>query len=106
MFQLRGKLVAKYLFQSYEAFGALTNVFGLLFYSCILGASDFCEYCRNNDNVVVMPLLEMLYQASARTQNQIMMLIVLLIMSQGETFNANVHKIQIPQQIFWYKREY
>ena len=104
-----GKLVAKVSFSElYEAFGrALTNdISVLLFYSCILCASDFCEYCLNNDNVevVVMPLLEMLYQASARTQNQIyMMLIVLLIMSQGETFNANVHKIQIPQQIFWYK---
>ena len=79
----------------------------LLFYSCILGASDFCEYCLNNDNVevVVMPLLEMLYQASARTQNQIyMILIVLLIMSQGEIFNANVNKIQITQQISWIKK--
>ena len=104
-----GKLVAKVSFtELYETFGrALTNdISVLLFYSCILGASDFCEYCLNNDNVevVVMPLLEMLYQASARTQNQIyMILIVLLIMSQGEIFNANVHKIQIPQQISWYK---
>lgn len=104
-----GKHVAKISFpELYETFGrALTNdISVLLFYSCILGASDFCEYCLNNDQVevVVMPLLEMLYQASSRTQNQIyMILIVLLIMSQGETFNANVHKIHISHQISWYK---
>jgi hypothetical protein len=41
-----------------------------------------------------MPILEMLYNASKKTSNQIyMLLIILLILSQDSTFNASVHKL-------------
>lgn len=41
-----------------------------------------------------MPVLEMLYHASKRTPNQIyMLLIILLVLSQDASFNANVHKL-------------
>lgn len=41
-----------------------------------------------------MPILEMLYNASRKTSNQIyMLLIILLILSQDSTFNASVHKL-------------
>lgn len=42
----------------------------------------------------LLPLLELLYCAPRRTHNQIyMLLIILLILSQDSSFNANVHKI-------------
>lgn len=45
----------------------------------------------------LIPILEMLYNASRRTPNQIyMLLIILLILSQDLSFNATIHKLVIP----------
>jgi hypothetical protein len=52
-----------------------------------------------------MPILEMLYNASRKTSNQIyMLLIVLLILSQDSTFNASVHKLVLPSVPWYHER--
>jgi hypothetical protein len=51
----------------------------------------------------LLPLLELLYGASRRSPNQIyMLLIILLILSQDASFNANVHKLMLPG-VPWYR---
>lgn len=77
----------------------------LLLYSLIHGNPAFLEYLlvRADLDTLLMPLLEMLYTASRRTPNQIyMLLIILLILSQDASFNANVHKLVLPG-VPWYK---
>ncbi|XP_044444438.1 dymeclin-like [Triticum aestivum] len=68
----------------------------LLLYSLVHGNCDFQEYVlvRTDLDSLLMPIFEMLYDASRKTSNQIyMLLITLLILSQDSTFNASVHKL-------------
>ncbi|CAI5505919.1 unnamed protein product [Closterium sp. Naga37s-1] len=77
----------------------------LLLYSLIHGNSAFLDYClvRSDLDTLIMPLLEMLYNAPRRTSNQMyMLLIILLILSQDASFNANVHKL-ILSSVPWYQ---
>eukprot|EP00245_Coleochaete_scutata_P002264 TRINITY_DN1297_c0_g2_i1.p1 TRINITY_DN1297_c0_g2~~TRINITY_DN1297_c0_g2_i1.p1 ORF type:complete len:518 (+),score=93.00 TRINITY_DN1297_c0_g2_i1:66-1556(+) len=77
----------------------------LLLYSLVHANPSFLEYVlvRTDLDTLLMPLLEMLYNASCRTPNQIyMLLIILLILSQDASFNANVHKLVLPG-VPWYK---
>lgn len=77
----------------------------LLLYSLVHGNADFLEYVlvRTDLDTLLMPILEILYNAPTRTSNQIyMLLIILLILSQDSTFNASVHKLMLPN-VTWYK---
>lgn len=77
----------------------------LLLYSLVHGNSDFLEYVlvRTDLDTLLMPILEMLYNASRRTSNQIyMLLIILLILSQDSSFNASIHKLILPS-VPWYQ---
>ncbi|KNA10632.1 hypothetical protein SOVF_142540, partial [Spinacia oleracea] len=77
----------------------------LLLYSLVHGNADFLEYVlvRTDLDTLLMPILEILYNAPKRTSNQIyMLLIILLILSQDSTFNASVHKLMLPN-VPWYK---
>ncbi|OEL23641.1 Dymeclin [Dichanthelium oligosanthes] len=57
------------------------------------------------DGPVLMPILEMLYNASRKTSNQIyMLLIILLILSQDSTFNSSVHKLVLPAVPWYHER--
>lgn len=95
-------------------FGALFDTIGmclvddrstLLLYSLVHGNPSFLEYVlvRTDLDALLLPLLQMLYNAPSRTANQIyMLLIVLLILSQDASFNANIHKLVLPA-VPWYK---
>ncbi|GBG64367.1 hypothetical protein CBR_g41568 [Chara braunii] len=77
----------------------------LLLYSLVHSNRSFLEYVlvRTDLDTLLMPLLEMLYKASKCTSNQIyMLLIVLLILSQDASFNANVHKLVLAS-VPWYR---
>eukprot|EP01018_Ginkgo_biloba_P004035 Gb_15046 [translate_table: standard] len=77
----------------------------LLLYSLVHGNSDFLEYVlvRTDLDTLLMPVLEMLYDAPRRTSNQIyMLLIILLILSQDSSFNASIHKLVLPS-VPWYQ---
>ncbi|XP_048497320.1 uncharacterized protein LOC104906681 isoform X2 [Beta vulgaris subsp. vulgaris] len=77
----------------------------LLLYSLVHGNADFLEYVlvRTDLDTLLMPILEILYNAPRRTSNQIyMLLIILLILSQDSTFNASIHKLILPS-VPWYK---
>ncbi|EEC71562.1 hypothetical protein OsI_03918 [Oryza sativa Indica Group] len=79
----------------------------LLLYSLVHGNCDFQEYVlvRTDLDTLLMPILEMLYNASRKTSNQIyMLLIVLLILSQDSTFNASVHKLVLPSVPWYHER--
>ncbi|KAL6845239.1 hypothetical protein ACP4OV_024734 [Aristida adscensionis] len=90
----------------YDALGTCLNDESsvLLLYSLVHGNCDFQEYVlvRTDMDTLLMPILEMLYNASRKTSNQIyMLLIILLILSQDSTFNASVHKLVLPS-VPWY----
>ncbi|XP_073005545.1 uncharacterized protein [Typha latifolia] len=77
----------------------------LLLYSLVHGNCDFLEYVlvRTDLDTLLMPILEMLYNASRRTSNQIyMLLVILLILSQDSSFNASIHKLILPN-VPWYQ---
>jgi len=79
----------------------------LLLYSLVHGNCDFQEYVlvRTDLDTLLMPILEMLYNASRKTSNQIyMLLIILLILSQDSTFNASVHKLVLPAVPWYHER--
>jgi hypothetical protein len=77
----------------------------LLLYSLLHGNTSFLEYClvRQDMDTVMLPLMEMLYNAPSRTPNQIyILLIIVLILSQDASFNANIHKLVV-RDVPWYK---
>lgn len=77
----------------------------LLLYSLVHGNPAFLEYVlvRTDIDTLLMPLLEMLYDAPRKTSKQIyMLLIILLILSQDASFNASIHKLLLPA-VPWYK---
>lgn len=77
----------------------------LLLYSLVHGNSDFLEYVlvRTDLDTLLIPILEMLYDAPRRSSNQIyMLLIILLILSQDSSFNASIHKLILPN-VSWYQ---
>mmetsp|Transcript_6392 Transcript_6392/g.22497 ORF Transcript_6392/g.22497 Transcript_6392/m.22497 type:complete len:708 (-) Transcript_6392:16-2139(-) len=77
----------------------------LLLYSLVHGNATFLEYvlARSDLDTLLAPLLEMLYHAPERRPNQIyMLLIILLILSQDASFNANIHKLELPS-VPWYR---
>ncbi|KAH9298090.1 hypothetical protein KI387_029772 [Taxus chinensis] len=79
----------------------------LLLYSLLHGNSDFLEYVlvRTDLDTLLMPVLEMLYDAPRRSSNQIyMLLIILLILSQDSSFNASIHKL-ILSNVPWYREQ-
>ncbi|CAD6236550.1 unnamed protein product [Miscanthus lutarioriparius] len=79
----------------------------LFLYSLVHGNCDFQEYVlvRTDLDTLLMPILEMLYNASRKTSNQIyMLLIILLILSQDSTFNASVHKLVLPAVPWYHER--
>jgi hypothetical protein len=54
-------------------------------------------------DTMMLPLMEMLYNAPSRTPNQIyILLIIVLILSQDASFNANIHKLAV-RDVPWYK---
>ncbi|XP_074292252.1 uncharacterized protein LOC141619126 [Silene latifolia] len=78
---------------------------GLLLYSLVQGNANFLEYVlvRTDIDTLLMPILEILYNAPKKTSNQIyMLLIILLILSQDSTFNASMHKLMLPD-VPWYQ---
>eukprot|EP00246_Nothoceros_aenigmaticus_P008136 TRINITY_DN22636_c0_g1_i1.p1 TRINITY_DN22636_c0_g1~~TRINITY_DN22636_c0_g1_i1.p1 ORF type:complete len:391 (+),score=61.60 TRINITY_DN22636_c0_g1_i1:329-1501(+) len=91
----------------YDTLGAslLDDRSTLLLYSLVHGNPAFLEYVlvRTDLDTLLMPVMEMLYNAPRRTPNQIyMLLIILLILSQDASFNASVHKLILPG-VSWYK---
>ena len=53
--------------------------------------------------VLLLPLLHMLYTASGRAPSHLyMLLIILLLLTQDASFAANVHKVQL-SSVPWYK---
>ncbi|KAK1395267.1 Dymeclin [Heracleum sosnowskyi] len=77
----------------------------LILYSLIHGNADFLEYVlvRTDLETMLIPLLEILYNAASSRSNQIyMVLIILLILSQDSSFNASIHKLILPT-VPWYK---
>ena len=77
----------------------------LLLYSLLHGNPSFLEYClvRQDLDTLMLPLMEMLYHTSSRTPNQIyILLIIVLILSQDASFNANIHKLVV-RDVPWYK---
>ncbi|BBN01202.1 dymeclin [Marchantia polymorpha subsp. ruderalis] len=77
----------------------------LLLYSLVHGNATFLEYMlvRVDLDTLLVPVLEVLYNASRCNSNQIyMLLIVLLILSQDASFNACIHKLMLPG-VPWYK---
>ncbi|KAK9725534.1 hypothetical protein RND81_05G151400 [Saponaria officinalis] len=77
----------------------------LLLYSLVQGNADFLEYVlvRTDLDTLLMPILEILYNAPKTTSNQIyMLLIILLILSQDSTFNSSIHKLMLPN-VPWYQ---
>lgn len=77
----------------------------LLLYSLVHGNPAFLEYVlvRTDIDILLMPLMEMLYDAPRKTPKQIyMLLIILLILSQDASFNASIHKLILPA-VPWYK---
>ncbi|CAM6120274.1 unnamed protein product [Calypogeia fissa] len=77
----------------------------LLLYSLVHGNAAFLEYVfvRVDLDTLLLPLLEVLYNASRCNSNQIyMLLIILLILSQDSSFNASIHKLMLPG-VPWYK---
>ncbi|KDP40232.1 hypothetical protein JCGZ_02230 [Jatropha curcas] len=77
----------------------------LLLYTLVNGNSDFLEYVlvRTDLDILLMPILETLYNASKRTPNHIyILLIILLILSQDSSFNASIHKMILPS-VPWYQ---
>lgn len=68
----------------------------VLLYSLVHGNSAFQEYVlvRMDLDMLLMPMLETLYNASSRTSNQIyMVLIILLILSQGSFSNPSINEL-------------
>lgn len=58
---------------------------------------------RQDLDTLMLPLMKMLYNAPSRTPNQVyMLLIIVLILSQDASFNANIHKLNI-RDVPWYK---
>ncbi|KAL3678033.1 hypothetical protein R1sor_020989 [Riccia sorocarpa] len=77
----------------------------LLLYSLVHGNATFLEYMlvRVDLDTLLVPALEVLYNASRCNPNQIyMLLIILLILSQDASFNASIHKLILPG-VPWYK---
>lgn len=77
----------------------------LLLYSLLHGNSAFLEYffVRADLDTLLLPLLEMLYSAPKKGANQMyMLLIILLILTQDSSFNANIHKLILPT-VPWYE---
>ncbi|KAH0458107.1 hypothetical protein IEQ34_013422 [Dendrobium chrysotoxum] len=95
-------------------FASLFDTFGLfladesavlLLYSFVHGNFAFLEYMlvRTDLDILLLPILETLYNASKRTPNQIyMLLIILLILSQDSSFNVSIHKLILPS-VPWYE---
>ena len=53
--------------------------------------------------VLLLPLLHMLYTASGRAPSHLyMLLIILLILTQDASFAANVHRVQL-SSVPWYR---
>lgn len=92
------------LFDTFGLFLADEGV-ALLLYSFMNGNFAFLEYIlvRTDLDILLLPILETLYNASKKTPNQIyMLLIILLILSQDSSFNASIHKLILPS-VPWYE---
>ena len=58
--------------------------------------------CGRQTEVVLLPMLQMLYQTAGGAPSQLyMLLIVLLMLSQDPAFSKNVHRISL-QNTRWY----
>ncbi|EIE20753.1 hypothetical protein COCSUDRAFT_48393 [Coccomyxa subellipsoidea C-169] len=91
----------------YEALGASLNNerTALLLYDSLHACLNFQNYVlvRSDLEVLLLPLLHMLYTASGRAPSHLyMLLIILLILTQDASFAANVHKVQLTS-VPWYK---
>ncbi|CAL8468041.1 g7580 [Coccomyxa elongata] len=91
----------------YEALGSLLNNerTALLLYDALHACLNFQNYVlvRSDLEVLLLPLLHMLYTASGRAPSHLyMLLIILLILTQDASFAANVHKVQLTS-VPWYK---
>eukprot|EP00250_Pteridium_aquilinum_P013996 c21711_g1_i1 orf=215-2221(+) len=77
----------------------------LLLYTLMHENAAFLEYIlvRTDLDTLLMPLLEMLYDAPSRSLRQTYMLvIILLILSQDSSFNSSLHKMVL-QGVPWFK---
>ena len=60
-------------------------------------------YACSDLEVLLLPLLHMLYTASGRAPSHLyMLLIILLILTQDASFAANVHRVQL-SSVPWYR---
>lgn len=68
-----------------------------------IAASDHAVCACSDLEVLLLPLLHMLYTASGRAPSHLyMLLIILLILTQDASFPANVHKVQL-SSVPWYR---
>ncbi|XP_055332714.1 dymeclin-like [Paramacrobiotus metropolitanus] len=77
----------------------------LLFYCLLHRNRDFNVYILSKTNIdlLILPLLELLYNAPAASSHHVyMLLIILLILSEDEFFTKTIHEIQV-KNIRWYK---
>ena len=69
----------------------------------LIAASDHAVCACSDLEVLLLPLLHMLYTASGRAPSHLyMLLIILLILTQDASFAANVHKVQL-SSVPWYR---
>lgn len=76
----------------------------LLLYLLLHQNINFRNYVLSRTNIdrLVMPLLKILYNAQERNSHHIYMtLIILLILSEDDTFNKCVHELNV-KQVSWY----
>ncbi|MCO5571541.1 hypothetical protein L7F22_025284 [Adiantum nelumboides] len=101
-------------FTSRISFTSLYDVLGLrltdectvlLLYTLVHGNAAFLEYVlvRTDLDILIVPLLETLYESSSKSVKQTYMLvIILLILSQDSSFNSGLHKLVLPG-VSWFK---
>ena len=71
--------------------------------SCTAALSLHIFFPCSDLEVLLLPLLHMLYTASGRAPSHLyMLLIILLILTQDASFAANVHRVQL-SSVPWYK---
>lgn len=58
-------------------------------------------FLHRNIDVVLLPMLQMLYSSGGPPSQMYMLLIVILILSQNASFSWNIHQI-ILQNLPWY----
>lgn len=80
----------------------------LLLYYLLHGNPQFISYVQSRTDLdtLLLPLLHILYHSFEQKPQQIyMILIIILILSQDESFNRSIQQIILPT-VSWYKERY